>query len=88
MVFTASAARHRGLTIKVVRRMKHTYPRAIRLVESGLVDVERLVTHVLPLPRIAEAFETVAAYDDGVIRAVIQVAGDPGAWDGPERATS
>ncbi len=54
--FTASVARRKGLTIKLVRRMKHTYPRAIRLVESGLVDVGALVTHHFPLDKAVEAF--------------------------------
>jgi L-iditol 2-dehydrogenase len=54
--FPASVARRKGLTIKLVRRMKFTYPRAIRLVESGLVDVRSLVTHTFPLEQAAEAF--------------------------------
>ena len=74
MTMTASTVRRKGLTIKLVRRMKHTYPRAIRLVETGMVDVKPLVTHLFPLERIAEAFEMLVAYDDGVLRAVIQVA--------------
>jgi L-iditol 2-dehydrogenase len=73
MAMNASTVRHKGLTIKLVRRMKHTYPRAIRLVQTGMVDVKSLVTHTFPLERTAEAFEIVAAYDDGVLRAVIQV---------------
>jgi len=73
MAFTASITRRKGLTIKLVRRMKHTYPRAIRLVQTGMVDVKSLVTHIFPLERIAEAFEVIAAYDDGVLRAVVQV---------------
>jgi L-iditol 2-dehydrogenase len=73
MIMNASTVRRKGLTIKLVRRMKHTYPRAIRLVQRGLVDVKSLATHTFPLERIAEAFEMVAAYDDGVLRAVIQV---------------
>ena len=73
MAMNASTVRRKGLTIKLVRRMKHTYPRAIRLVQTGMVDVKPLATHIFPLERIAEAFETVAAYDDGVLRAVIQV---------------
>jgi len=73
MTLTASTVRRKGLTIKLVRRMKHTYPRAIRLVQRGMVDVKPLATHLLPLERIVEAFEMVAAYQDGVLRAVIQV---------------
>jgi L-iditol 2-dehydrogenase len=61
------------LTIKLVRRMKHTYPRSIRLVQKDMVDVKSLVTHVFPLERITQAFEMVVAYDDGVIKAAIQV---------------
>ncbi len=73
MTMTASTVRRKGLTIKLVRRMKHTYPRAIRLVQTGMVDVKALVTHELPLDRINEAFEMVSAYKDGVLRAVIHV---------------
>jgi L-iditol 2-dehydrogenase len=73
MTFTAGVVRRKGLTIKLVRRMKHTYPRAIALVEKGMVDVKSLVTHEFPLERIAEAFEMVANYDGGVLRAVIQI---------------
>lgn len=68
----AGTIRRKGLTIKLVRRMKHTYPRAIRLLQSGAVDVKPLITHTVPLECIAEAFETVAAYDDGVIKAIIR----------------
>jgi L-iditol 2-dehydrogenase len=56
--FTASTARRKGLTIAICRRMKNTYPRAIRLVESGQVDVRSLVTHRYPLAKINEAFAT------------------------------
>jgi len=73
MTMNASTVRHRGLTIKLVRRMKYTYPRAIRLVQTGRVDLKPLTTHLFPLERIGEAFELVAAYGDGVVRAVIQV---------------
>jgi L-iditol 2-dehydrogenase len=73
MTVTASTVRRKGLTIKLVRRMKHTYPRAIRMVHKGLVDVKPMVTHLFPLERITEAFDLVVAYDDGVLRAVIQV---------------
>ncbi len=63
--FNAGVARRKGLTIKMVRRMKHTYPRAIDLVSKGLVDVRSLVTHRFPLDQIAEAFR-VAARREGL----------------------
>jgi L-iditol 2-dehydrogenase len=74
MNMNASTVRHKGLTIKLVRRMKHTYPRAIRLVQTGMVDVKALATHEFPLERIDDALKLVAAYDEGVLRAMIQVA--------------
>jgi L-iditol 2-dehydrogenase len=55
--FSASTARRKGLTIKLVRRMKHTYPRAIELVSKGLVDVRSIVTHRFPLEQALEAFQ-------------------------------
>jgi L-iditol 2-dehydrogenase len=56
--FTASVARRKGLTLKLVRRMKHTYPRAIQMVQHGVVDVRSLVTHRFPLSEYKTAFET------------------------------
>jgi L-iditol 2-dehydrogenase len=56
--FSASTARRKGLTIKLVRRMKHTYPRAIEFVSKGLVDVRSLVTHRYSFAQADEAFHT------------------------------
>jgi len=63
--FKASTARRKGLTIKLCRRMKNTYPRAIRLVEKGLVDVRSLVTHRFPIDEYRQAF-TVAERREGL----------------------
>jgi L-iditol 2-dehydrogenase len=71
--FPASTVRRKGLTIKLVRRMKHTYPRAIKMVQSGLVDVKSLVTHHFPLEKLSNAMDLVAEYNDGVIKAMIQI---------------
>jgi L-iditol 2-dehydrogenase len=54
--FSAATARRKGLTLALVRRMKHTYPRAIRLVESGAVDVRSCVSRSFPLEQAAAAF--------------------------------
>jgi L-iditol 2-dehydrogenase len=69
--FSASVARRKGLTIKLVRRMKHTYPRAIELVSKGLVDVRSLVTHRFPLEQASEAFR-VAERREG-LKVIIEV---------------
>jgi L-iditol 2-dehydrogenase len=55
-IFTASVARRKGLTIKIVRRMKHTYPRAIDLVQNKHVDVKSLVTHRFAFSDFNKAF--------------------------------
>ncbi len=54
--FTASVARRKGLTIKLSRRMKHTYPRAIQLAASGKIDLRSLVTQRFPLTEFQKAF--------------------------------
>jgi L-iditol 2-dehydrogenase len=63
--FRASAARRKGLTIALSRRMNETYPRAIALAASGRVDLSGLVTLRLPLAAAPEAF-TRAARREGL----------------------
>jgi L-iditol 2-dehydrogenase len=73
IAFPASIARRKGLTIKMVRRMKHTYPRAMALVQRGQVDVRSLITHRFPLEATEEAFQLVESRADGVIKALIEM---------------
>ena len=63
--FTASTARRKDLTVRVVHRMKHTYPRTIQLVQSGRVNVRSEVTHRFPLAEVARAF-AVAQKREGI----------------------
>lgn len=64
-------SRRKGITLLIVRRMKHTYPRAIELVESGRIDVRMLATHRFPLERASEAFA--AAVRREVAKVVIEM---------------
>ena len=59
--FPAGLARRKGLTLVLVRRMNEVYPRAIALVQRGLVDTSSLVTHRYALEQAATAFEVAAA---------------------------
>jgi L-iditol 2-dehydrogenase len=68
--FQASLARRKGLTLVLVRRMNEAYPRAIRLVEQGLIDVASIVTHRYPLDEVAQAF--VVAADRQGLKVVIE----------------
>jgi L-iditol 2-dehydrogenase len=70
-----SAARRKGLTIMMARRMKHTYPRAIRLAASHAdhIDLNALVSHRFPLREANRAFALNAAYEDNVHKVIIDV---------------
>jgi L-iditol 2-dehydrogenase len=72
-LFPGHAVRRKGLTIKYVRRMKHTYPRAIAMVADGLIDVDSIVTHRYPIEEVAEAYDLVASRADGVMKVVVEV---------------
>ncbi len=66
-----SVPRHKELTIRYSRRMKHVYPAAIELAISGQVDLDRLATHQFNLDQTPHAFLTAAEYADGVVRAIV-----------------
>jgi threonine dehydrogenase-like Zn-dependent dehydrogenase len=53
--------------------MKHTYPRAIAMVRDGIIDVGSLVTHRFSLEQVTDAYQLLASYKDGVMKAVIEV---------------
>jgi L-iditol 2-dehydrogenase len=59
--FPAGDARRKGLTLVMVRRMKEVYPRAIRMVQTGAIDVASLVSARYPLSDATEAFTAAAA---------------------------
>ncbi len=71
LVMKHSTARRKGLTVLLIRRMKHIYPRAIRMAEQGRVDLQGLVSHRFPLKRIVEAFQLNTAYKDKVVKVII-----------------
>lgn len=54
----ASIARRKGLDLRFSRRMVHTYPQAIALVEAGRVDVGAVVSHLFALSDFDAAFRT------------------------------
>ena len=75
--FDAALVRRKGLTIKMSRRMRHVYPRAIAMVQAGKVRLDPLATHRFDLASTPEAFALQADYLDGVVKSVIHPAGLP-----------
>ncbi len=62
----------REVDLQFQYRYSNTWPRAIRLVRSGLVDLTPLVTHRFPLEDAVEAFTTAADHSTGAIKVLIQ----------------
>ncbi len=73
VVFSSGTSRRKGLTIRCVRRSLNTLDQCIRLVESGRIDIRPLVTHTFPASRANDAFQMVASYEDGVLKAIIDM---------------
>jgi L-iditol 2-dehydrogenase len=57
-------------------RYCHTWPRAIRLLQSGVIDLSRLVTHRFDIEEAVRAFETAADPKTGAIKVLIQSEAD------------
>ena len=68
-----SLVRRKGLTIRVARRMKHVYPRVLRLYCGGRVDLQSLISHRFPLERASEAMAMNARYAEGVVKVVVDL---------------
>jgi L-iditol 2-dehydrogenase len=73
-----ATARRKELSFLFSRRMKHTYPGAIRLVQKKQVDLRSLITHRFPLAELPAAFAFNARYGDGVVKVMITGGGARG----------
>jgi len=65
--------RRKELTIVNIRRQNGCTRAAMDLVASGKAHVDFMVTHRFRLDEVQEAFELVAGYRDGVVKAMIEM---------------
>lgn len=72
-VFDMDLMRRKELTILNVRRQNHCVQEAIELVVHGKADLEKMVTHSFSLDESATAFDIVAGYKDGAVKAMINL---------------
>ena len=70
--FPIHTLRRKELTIRNVRRQDGCTAASIDLIANGAARVDQLVTHHFPLARTQEAFDLVAGYRDGVVKAMIR----------------
>ena len=75
--FPIHALRRKELAIKNVRRQNRCTALTIDLLASGRISVAPLVTHHFSLSAAQAAFDLVAGYGDGVVKALIHVPDQP-----------
>ena len=71
--FVIDRTRRKEITIVNVRRQSGCTQTAIDLVASGKADVDLMITHRFRLEQTKQAFDMVAEYRDGVIKAMIHM---------------
>ena len=69
--FAADVARRKELCIQHVRRQNEATQPALDMMEKGIISVEAMVTHRFSFEKAKEAFDLVAGYRDGVMKAMI-----------------
>lgn len=69
--FDIHTMRRKELTFRNVRRQKGCMAPALRMISQREVNIDALLTHRFPLEKTQEAFELVANYADGVVKALI-----------------
>lgn len=70
-----SQLRRKEISLFNVRRQNQCAAAALEMIASGAVVLDGLITHRFPVGRTAEAFDLVACYGDGVIKAMVEISG-------------
>jgi L-iditol 2-dehydrogenase len=71
--FIIDKIRRKEITIVNVRRQNNCTQTAIDLIASGEINVDFMITHRFKLEQTQQAFDMVAEYRDGVIKALVEL---------------
>jgi len=63
--------RRREITVRFVRRQADCTGKVLEMMKSSQIDISRMITHRFPFNKTRDAFDLVAAYGDGVMKAMI-----------------
>jgi L-iditol 2-dehydrogenase len=69
--FDVDDLRRREITIQNVRRQNQMAEKTLRMIEDGTLVPDKMQTHTFNIDNIAEAFDLVDNYRDGVMKAMI-----------------
>lgn len=71
--FPIHELRRKEITILNIRRQAKSTQKAIDYMESGEINMDNMVTHHFTLDETSKAFDLVANYNDGVMKAMITI---------------
>ena len=57
--------------VQFIRRQVDCVETALEMMNNGKIDVRNMITHRFPFRNTKEAFDLVAGYQDGVMKAMI-----------------
>jgi L-iditol 2-dehydrogenase len=63
--------RRKEISLQFIRRQVDCVEPALDLMKNGSISIENMITHRFPFERTKEAFDLVAGYRDGVMKAMI-----------------
>jgi len=63
--------RRREISLQFIRRQVDCVESALELMQDGTINIKNMVTHRFPFAKSKEAFDLVASYSDGVMKAMI-----------------
>ena len=66
-------SRRKEICIQNVRRQNHCVQPALDMIDKKLFDVSKMATHHFKFKDTKKAFDLVADYQDGVVKAMIEI---------------
>jgi L-iditol 2-dehydrogenase len=71
--FSIHTLRRKEIQLQSVRRQNQCMAPAIEMVSNGAINLDQIVTHHFSLAETKQAFDLVADYRDGVVKAIVHV---------------
>ena len=70
-IVNVEKTRRKEISLRFIRRQVDCVETALSLMEKGTINVENMITHRFPFSQTREAFDLVAGYSDGVMKAMV-----------------